>query len=193
MKSSLQHRSGFTLLEMTVACWLTALLAVLLSTTWVLLMRPTADLIASGQLFQEMDIAVTTLARDLGGSLPDNQYAGAKKVGRLLGVQQSPADSNKLELWFDGGNNTDSPPTTWSPLPDDTVIDYYVNSASNSLIRSSSKASSTPFTVANNVASMIVTPIDATHLQIDLTFSCVVGATNTNLTRKCTLIVSTNP
>ena len=193
MKSSLQRRSGFTLVEMTVACWLTALLAVMLSTTWVLLMRPTADLLAAGQLFQEMDIAVTTLARDLGGSLPDNQYVGAKKVGRLLGVQQSPTDSNKLELWFDGGNNADSPPTTWNPLPDDTVIDYYVNSASNSLIRSSSKASSTPFTVANDVVGMSVAPRDAGHLQIDLTFSCVVNSTSTTLTRKCTLIVSTHP
>ena len=54
-------------------------------------------------------------------------------------------------------------------------------------------SSSTPFTVANNVASMIVASIDATHLQIALTFSCVVKATNRTLTRKCTLIAKARP
>ena len=43
-------------------------LSVLLSTTWVLLNHPTADLIVWGQLFQEMDLATASIARDLGGA-----------------------------------------------------------------------------------------------------------------------------
>jgi type II secretory pathway pseudopilin PulG len=200
MKFPLHRRNGFTLVEVTIACALTAFLAILLSTTWVLLMRPTADLIAWGQLFQEMDVATATLARDLGGSLPDEQYTGGRKKGRLLGVRQSPTDINTLEIWFDGGSNADTPPTVWNPLADDTVIAYYVDSGSHSLIRLNRKTG-TSFTVAVDVvgpsdaAGMTVAdaPSDATRLEIDLAFSSVVKATGKTLTRKCTLLVKKNP
>jgi type II secretory pathway component PulJ len=192
MKSPLQRRSGFTLLEVTVACWLTAFLAVLLSTTWVLVMRPTADLIAWGQLFQEMDIAVATLSHDLGGSLPDNGYAGEKKKGRLLGTRQNPIDNNVLELWFDGGNNADALPAAWNPRPDDTVIRYSRDADSQAFVRLNTN-SSRSFTAARCVTGMTITAPDSDHLQIELTFSCLVKATNKTLTRKCTLIARKNP
>ena len=185
MKRPFQRRSAFTLVEFTIACWLTAVLAVLLSATWVLLMRPTSDLIAWGQLFQEMDIAVATLSHDLGGGLPDNGYAGEKKKGRLLGVRQNPTDNNILELWFDGGNNADALPTSWNPRVEDTVIQYYSDAGSNSLIRKNTNTARL-FTAAQYVAGMSITQPDSGHLQIDLTFSFLVKSTNKTLTRKCT-------
>jgi type II secretory pathway component PulJ len=188
----MKRRRAFTMVEVTVACWLSALLAIMLSTTWVLVMRPTADLIAWGQLFQEMDIAVATLSRDLGGSLPDDGYVGGKKVGRLLGVQQNPTDSNSLELWFDGGHNTDTPPTTWTPLGDDTTIQYTRDASSSTLVRLN-RSSLASFTAAKYVSDMSITVPDANHLQIELTFSCLVQATHKTLTRKCTLIVKRFP
>jgi len=192
MKSPLQRRSAFTLVEMTVACWLTAFLAVLLSTTWVLLMRPTADLIAWGQLFQEMDIAVATLSRDFGGALPDDGCRDGKKVGRLIAVRQSPTDAGVLELWFDGGNNPDTPPATWSPRPDDTIVQYYRDAGSRALVRLNTNSAKS-FTAARNVDGVNITAPDSDHLQIELTFSCVVKATNTTLARKCTLIAKKKP
>jgi hypothetical protein len=188
----MRPRTGFSLVEVSVACVLTAFLAIMLSTTWRLLMPSTADLIVWGQLFQEMDIAMATLSRDLGGSLPDNAYVGQKKTGRLLAARQSPLDGNVLELWFDGGQNSDVPPAAWSPLSDDTVIQYCRDADSATFVRKNTKTAK-QFTAARYLSDMHVTAPDATHLQIELTFSAVVRLTNKTLTRKCTLIAKMNP
>jgi type II secretory pathway component PulJ len=183
-----QRRVGFTLVEVTIACSLTVFLAIMLSTTWALLMRPTSDLIAWGQLFQEMDIAVTTLARDLGGSQLDcdeTGYLGEKSQGLLLAWSAPSTDSDHLLLCFDGGTPPDGV-ATWETPTDDTIIDYYVDDNTHSLIRKSSKAPSTPYTVANNVKSMSVTSTTTT-LEILLTFQCKVMATGDTLERTCTL------
>ena len=199
MMSSLKRRSGFTLVEVTIACALTAFLAVLLSTTWALLMRPTADLIAWGQLFQEMDIAVASLARDLGGSQLDfrdisNNWPGEKRQGRLLACSGtfSDANGNHLRLCFDGGEPPDNPNNTADWETPDTVIDYYVDAGSKKLIRLNQNTG-TLFTVAKNVDSMTITPSGATDLQIVLEFKGDVTATHKTLSRKCTLIVKTIP
>jgi type II secretory pathway component PulJ len=188
----MRRRNGFSLVEVSVACVLTAFLAIMLSTTWRLLIPSTADLIVWGQLFQEMDIAMATLGRDLGGSLPDNAQVGNKKTGRLLAARQNPGDSNVLELWFDGGQNTDTPPATWSPLADDTVIQYYRDAASDAFVRKNTKTAK-QFIAAKNLSDMNITAPDAGHLQIRLTFSSVVKATGKTLTRTCTLIAKKSP
>ena len=188
----MHRRSGFSLVEVSVACMLTAFLAVMLSATWRLLIPSTADLIVWGQLFQEMDISLATLSRDLGGSLPDNAQAGQKKIGRLLGTRRNPADVNILDLWFDGGNNPDVPPTTWTPLADDTIIQYYRDAASSSFIRKNTKTGK-QFVAAKYLGDMTITAPDASHLQIMLTLSCLVKATNKTLTRTCTLIAKKTP
>jgi type II secretory pathway component PulJ len=192
MKLAMRRRSGFSLVEVSVACVLTAFLAIMLSTTWRLLIPSTADLIVWGQLFQEMDIALATLGRDLGGSLPDNAQVGQKKVGRFLAARQNPSDGNVLELWFDGGQNTDTSPTAWSPLADDTVIQYYRDATSDALVRKNTKTAR-QFIAAKNLSDMSVTVPDADHLQIRLTFSSDVKATGKTLTRTCTLIAKKTP
>ena len=200
MKSPLHHRNGFTLVEVTIACSLTAFLAILLSTTWVLLMRPTADLIVWGQIFQEMDIAVASLARDLGGSLPDcmdsSNLLDKKTQGILLECKSSnDSDGDHLLLCFDGGASPDST-ADWGISTSDTVIDYYVHVDGNlhSLIRLNKKTG-TQFTVATDVSNISVgdAPSDATRLQIVLTFSHDVKATGKTLTRKCILIAKKHP
>jgi len=95
MKTISQRRNGFTLVEVTVASGLTVLLAVVLASTWAALNRPTSDLIAWTRLFQEMDIAVASIARDLGGSLPEYQdiasgTLGGKADGHLVKCRQYP-------------------------------------------------------------------------------------------------------
>jgi type II secretory pathway component PulJ len=194
MRSPLQRRSGYTLVEVTVACILTALLAILLSTTWQLLMPSTADLIAWGQLFQEMDVAVTAISRDAGGSLPDDGHAGTKAQGLLLQCRKTfDVNGDHFQLCFDGGDPPDGN-ADWG-TPDDTVVDYYVDRDSKTLIRSNQKTGES-FTVAKNVDRMDVTPIGATHLQIELTFQYVFpGTVDTpkTLTRKCSLIAKKSP
>lgn len=198
MKHAIHHRNGFTLVEVTIACSLSAFLAVLLSTTWALLMRPTADLIAWGQIFQEMDVAVASLARDLGGSLPDYKDAtgvpGQKIQGVLIECKAGGVpNDNHLLLCFDGGDEPDGT-ADWGTATNDTIIDYYRDAASGSLIRWNKKTDTT-FTVATNVEAFRVKDVESnpSDLQIDLTFSFNVKATGKNPTRKCTLIAKKSP
>ncbi len=194
MKSPTRCKSGFSLVEVSVACLLTAFLAVMLSTTWRLLMPSTADLIVWGQLFQEMQIAVASIDRDLGGALPDGGCAGTKRQGLLLSCSKSTdSDGDHLLLTFgdvpSGGSNT--------------IIDYYVDAASHTLIRKKTyQSTNTQFTVAKDVygkdeaggetPGMTVTD-QGTTLKIELAFSADVKTTHKTLTRKCTLIVNKTP
>jgi hypothetical protein len=89
-------------------------------------------------------------------------------------------------LCFDGGTSPDGNVDDWDSPVDDTVIDYYVDEGTHSLIRKSSKAPTTPYTVANNVKSISVTSTTTT-LEITLTFQCKVMATGDTLERTCTL------
>lgn len=67
MFSANNRRQGFTLIEMSVAAVLMALLALILSESSRTLGRATVDLIARAQLAQEMDFVAAALSRDLGG------------------------------------------------------------------------------------------------------------------------------
>jgi hypothetical protein len=192
MKSHTRRHRGFSLVEVSVACLLTAFLATMLSTTWRLLMPSTADLIVWGQLFQEMQIAVAALDRDLGGALPDDGCAGTKQQGLLLSCSTT-TDENGDHLRL-----------TFGDVPSggsDTTIDYYVDAASHTLIRKN-LTTGTQFTVARDVCGTdeagnetpgMAVADQGTTLKIDLTFSAVVKTTNKTLSRKCTLIASKTP
>jgi type II secretory pathway component PulJ len=205
MKPLMRHRMGFTLVEVSVACVLTAVLAVMLSATWRLLMPSTTDLIVWGQLFQEMQIAVTTLSRDCGGALPDNVYRGPQQQGLLLGCRKT--TDGHLQLCFDGVYlPAESSPShradgqaTWNSL--DTVIEYYVASDSHTLMRLSNQSPTTPTTVAGNVESMAIDDSAADTVTITLTFAHHFphpadkppDSWKPPLTRSCTLVVRKTP
>ncbi|MEN6405215.1 MAG: hypothetical protein ABFC77_01965 [Thermoguttaceae bacterium] len=202
MPSVRRSAHGFTLIEVSMACSLTVIMAVMLSTTWRLLMPATASLIARGQLFQEMDVAVASLSRDLGGSLSDYQDAdhlpGQKRQGLLLAAA-STTDSagDHLRLCYDGGDSPDGV-ATWIAPTNDVVVDYYVDANTRTLRRLKTASSSvTSFTVAKNVDSLTVANYDSDYLQVDLTFSCDVKAVHQlnrrTLTRQCTLLVKKTP
>jgi hypothetical protein len=193
--------------ELTVTTVMTASLAIMLGTTWRQLSRPMSDLIAWGQLFQEMDIAVAALARDVGGSQPDyadpdltKPVLGGKKQGRLLGARSSPTDANILQLWFDGGNNSNTPPTSWPTDLNsltgsgDTIIEYSYSADDTNkkylLVRKrtvyGSSQTTTQYTVANlgkppktssdpalkiTRQTVAVSTTNVPVLQIDLTFT----------------------
>jgi type II secretory pathway pseudopilin PulG len=169
------RRNGFTLLEATVVSGLMAFLAVLVSSAWVGVGRPAADLIARAQLAQEIDMAVASLSRDLGGSLGNpTARLGGKSVGKWIGWMQ-PA-SAQLWLCYDGGTDPDGLPNWGSP---DSTIVYQLDS--DALVRWDRDSGET-FTVARNVDSMEITAEGADAVRIVLSFRY------RQLTRTCTLI-----
>ena len=189
-------RRGISLLELTVTSGLTMFLGMLLSTTWVLLNRPTADLIAWGQLFQEMDLATASIARDLGGGLSDYANAagqlGTKQQGALLACRRAnDYNGDHLQLCFDGQNPTGQ--ASWNP-PVQTIIDYYVAAGTNVLTRWNQASNpQTFFAVAKDVAAMQVVDNGGSTLQITLTFTYQPPQGTRTLTRSCNLTVPKNP
>lgn len=175
MQSASKHRRGFTIVEVLVATALTVFLAYLLSTVWAELEKSTVDLIARGQLMQEMDMAVAALSRDLGGSVavPASTAfsVGTLEQGRWIAWDPSHAPA---ELWlcFDGGTNPDGV-ANWSGSPD-TVIRYYLDTDSNSTITTKvlvrqNVTDNTRFIVARNLSSMSIAA-DGQFIDITLTF-----------------------
>jgi prepilin-type N-terminal cleavage/methylation domain-containing protein len=199
---------GFTLVEVMVASGLTVFLAVVLSSAWMCLSRPTAQLLAWTQLFQEMDLATTALARDSGGSLPDYREAGGglggKKQGRLLECKRtSESGSDHLWLCYDGGANPDGV-ATWDPPTADTVVEYYVDPTTDPasdhfqrLLRATHTGGTTAvFTVARYVSAMTVSDegSDALRIELQFTFPNYVPKDSAQpLGRQCTLIVKKRP
>jgi hypothetical protein len=201
----MHRRTAFSLVEVSVACVLTAFFAVMLSTTWRLLMPSTTDLIVWGQLFQEMQVSVASLSRDTGGALPEDcsrTIASAKQQGLLLACRKS-VDGH-FQLCFDGvypygagaqGRAADGL-AKWDGS--DTIIDYQVNAAAHTLLRSNLTAN-TSATIAGNVEDMTIDDSDPNNITITLTFAYHFPhppdkpVWKAPLTRKCTLIVKKKP
>jgi hypothetical protein len=191
------RRRGFTLLEVSVASGMTVLMAGVLASSWIYLSRPTINLIACGQLFQEMNLSVAAVARDFGGTLSDYQdsasYLGKKKDGRPTAYELSNGGAG-LRLTYTGESsdtNDSLPPTTT------VTIEYTVDAVHHTLVRTKQVgALSTSFVVANSVDSIQVTSQASNSLRIDLTFKCfnyAHAAGSDPLSRTCTLIVKTTP
>ncbi|MCE5268199.1 MAG: hypothetical protein LLG00_09975 [Planctomycetaceae bacterium] len=201
-------RQGFTLVEVMATSSLTVFLAVVLSTAWVCLSRPTNELIAWSQLFQEMDLAVASIARDVGGASPDFREGGGglgtKMQGRLLACKAT-NDANGYHLWlcYDGGANPDGI-AVWDAPTDDTVIEYYIDPTTDRtsshfqrLLRVNHAGGvATTYTVARYVQGMTITDEGSDALRIELDFQFVNYVPKGNvqpLSRQCALIVKKNP
>ena len=81
---------GFTIAEMVVASFLTALLAVLMAAAAVTFARPAAEVDGRTRLALEASLAAEALARDLSGYLADN----SDNPGNLTKYQLSPYPPN---------------------------------------------------------------------------------------------------
>ena len=159
-----RHRSGFTLLEVTLVSGLMAVLVLVISRAWIGVGQPIADLITRSQLLQETDMVVAALTRDLNGSLANPEgRLGSKNLGRWVGWRQ--LSLNEFQLCFDGGTSPDGQPQ-WGPP--DTVISYTLES-DGTLVRTDKNAQTT-FTVAKNISNMTITS-DLVFIQIQFTFS----------------------
>jgi type II secretory pathway pseudopilin PulG len=193
----LHHRRGFTLVEVTIVSGLTAFLAILLSSAWMGMSRSTVDLVGRGRLIQELDMAVASLSRDLGGSLAvasSSNNLGRGDTGAWINYEKlaDPQYGDKLRLYFDGGDN---PSVKNAP---NTVIEYHLESydespdqSSNVLVRQENPDDfGEKFVVAKNVDSMNIIVPEAGFtgdgfIEIELTFKY--HYTNGEFTRKCAL------
>jgi type II secretory pathway pseudopilin PulG len=179
MIAASQRRAGFTLVEIMMVGGLMAFLAILLSSAWNGIGRSAVDAAVRSQLLQELDLAVASLGRDLGGSLPIPSSTpgvpdyGGKDAGRLVGC--CPNDlGDQLELCYDAGPNLDGRPD-WNT---DVVIRYYLiedeifstaEKKTYILIRSDADAGTT-FPVARCVAGLSVSR-DGDWTFVELTFT----------------------
>src|SRR5271165_2672056 len=105
---------GFTIAEMVVAIFLTALLAVLMAAAAATFARPAAEVDGRTRLALEASLAAEALARDLSGYLADNSGV----PGTLTQYQFSnwiPASDGSLVLNYQGGP---------SPAPASVSVTY---------------------------------------------------------------------
>jgi hypothetical protein len=216
MNCTAERRHGFTLIELTIASSLTILIALMLSTSWFMLNRPTHSLIAWGQLFQEMDIATNMLARDLGGCLPDyvniQGQLGIKSEALLWKCERiNDLADGFLRLHFDA-NSTVVSPSNDPDDPGDYKVDYYLDDDHKTLVRRKWYTSSgDPISVVNVASNLEKMEVDyllpdmttvtddaeaAPFLRIRLTFqfpNYYPKDETTPLTRTCVLVIKKNP
>ena len=151
------HPSGFTLTETMLVGALMSMLVLLISGAWRGWGRSSVDAVVRGRVAREANLAVESLARDLGGSLP-GQVAGDKQLGLVVG--RSVVAGSQLWLCFDG-----APPNGEAGVPPDTVITYEVQN--NQLIRTNQQTG-VALAVADKVSQMQLTD-QADSVRIDLT------------------------
>jgi type II secretory pathway component PulJ len=192
----MRRRQGFTFMEVIVVSGLMAFLTMLLAAASAGIGRPAADVIRRSQSLQEMNIAVSALARDLGGSLANpNGRLGAKNVGQLAGCRcdpdsQYPANS-VLSLTFNNGTNPDSV-VRYYATPD-AAASAKLGQNSYWLIREDTNAHAT-FTVARNLSSFQATRLTDSTIEINLTFLHRMHqpqGQSQYLTRSCSMIAKT--
>ena len=189
-------RKGFTIIEMSVATGMMALLALVLSYSWRSLGKATVDLIARVQLAQEMDFAVAALSHDLGGCVVNS-----------VGTATFPfVKSNTLFIY--PTSSTSSSTIAWR-LDNDDTISYELDTSSeasstewkHNLIRryTPKVGDSKIFTVAKNVDSITASWDANDNLVIKIEFSCNYKSLNSQgkqdrtrsiLKRACKLVTS---
>jgi prepilin-type N-terminal cleavage/methylation domain-containing protein len=173
---------GFTIIEMSVATGLMALLALVLSFGWQSLGRATVDLIARTQIAQEMDFTVAALSHDLGGCVVNAEGQTATTSfpitsDNAVTVFQAPPSSGTVSAsdgtqipikWtLDNGDRVEydietSPETSTTEWKHNLVRNYY----------NKKDDKTTKFTVAKNVDSVETCWDSNKNLVIKVVFSC---------------------
>jgi type II secretory pathway component PulJ len=161
MISAQGRRSGFTIIEMSTATCVTAVLASGLWFGWHGLCKATVDLIARAQLAQEMDFVAAALSRDLGGCIANSVGQAAtfpvcsvsSDSGTLM-IPVGDTDNHQIRYYQDTSNS--------NPWQRNNLIRGYWDSSGTEISR---------FTVARNVDG-ITFGSSGTSLTITVNFSC---------------------
>ncbi len=156
------RRSGFTILEVVLVGFLTALLAGLLVQTWVAYDRAATEVAARCELVQEADFAVSMLANDLGGT--------DSTLGPLVGLRFSSTSGGQIQLCYDGGSSPNGL-ADWDASPGPDVIVTYALSNPGTpgpLVRQVSTSGDSQI-VAYHILTLQVRTLPKPYIQIDLT------------------------
>jgi prepilin-type N-terminal cleavage/methylation domain-containing protein len=159
-----RRRNGFTLIEMTVVCFMSALLASLMAGAWAAFGGPAVDVDARSRIAQEASLAAESLVRDLSGFQPGSgSVAGVKGLGKFVGRMEP--ENTALWLDFDGGSPPNGTADWASP---DAVIVYEV--VGDRLVRTDSSAG-TSVSVARYLTSFQATDLGNGSVSLQLSFS----------------------
>lgn len=143
MSHNVRKRRGFSLLEITIASILAAVVVLMASGVSIDISRHMAANIAEAQVAAEARLAIESFRRDLGGSDLDGNL-GDRSEGRL--VARMIPSTNELRLCFDANQDASA---DW--VAPDRVVTYTVDQGN--LIRSD-QLSGTSFTVARHIDSV---------------------------------------
>ncbi|HWE37888.1 MAG TPA: prepilin-type N-terminal cleavage/methylation domain-containing protein [Isosphaeraceae bacterium] len=158
-------RRGFTVLEISIATGLLALLAMLISAVWAGFGRPSAEADRRARLAIEANLAAAALAADLGGGIADESGQRLEGKSSLRFVDWKEPGGTQLWLCFDGGPSPNGQPD-WGPP--DTVIVYQVEAGM--LVRQDQNAN-TSRSVAADVAGFGAVDLGDGRVQITLTLA----------------------
>ena len=109
-RGSVRGHRGFTIIEMVVATFLMALLALLLAAAVATFARPAAEVDGRTRLALEASLAAEALARDLGGYLVDTSGAPGNLQQYQFSSWSFSADGSILFLNFQGATRRTSLP-----------------------------------------------------------------------------------
>ena len=98
------RRKGFSVIEMSVATGLLALLSLIISESWHGLGKATVDLIVRAQIAQEMDFVAAALSRDLGGFATDSTTPTTPINTITIATPPGTTDSNSICWQLDNGD-----------------------------------------------------------------------------------------
>jgi hypothetical protein len=155
-------RRGFSIIEISVTGVLLVLLSMLIANAWIGIGRPLVETTFRSRVAQESVLAMTSLARDFGGCLPDGSGAlGSKLAYQLVGRTQP--GGSELWLCFDGGA-TPNGAADWAS-PDIVVVYQLIDS---DLIRTD-QSTGAEFVVAKNLQSFALEDVGGA-VEITLAF-----------------------
>ncbi len=153
-----KRQSGFSLVEMSVVTTMMAFLSIMLSSLWSSFGRAAVDTVAQARVVSAANMAVDSLRRDLGGSLP-GANTGFSYMGVIVG--QTVTSDKRLMLCFDGGAANEI--ADWSAP--DTVIVYELRG--DQLLRTNQQDGTT-FVAAEKIAAFNPTQLSG-GIRIEMT------------------------
>ena len=154
-------RRGFTIIEMVIATFLTAFLALLLAAAVATFARPAAEVDGRTRLALEASLAAEALARDLGGFLADNGGNPGNLTQYKYNLAAWPPPPGQMLLLNFQGTTSGS-----------TVIVTYQQNSLYQLVRTQ-LTSGTQTVVASHVTRFFVQadPNNPNNVQIQLTLT----------------------
>jgi type II secretory pathway component PulJ len=159
-----RRRDGFTLIEMSVVCFMSALMGTLMAGAWSAFGRPASDVDARCRIAQEASLAAESLARDLSGYQPGSGFVpGGKASGKFVGRMEP--ENSALWLDFDGGSSPNGVADWASP---DAVVVYQL--VEDRLVRWDQQAGTT-VTVARYLTSFRATDLGNGSVSLQLSFA----------------------